>query len=232
MDVQETPNTDEDYMYMKALYHALPMDYVTAPKLQTKLAGEAKQTTVRKLIDRMAQDGFLEDVNSRRLGKRVVHSELANKKLLEVKKALGHKFSAMEICNPQHKSDKLGFLKKGSDHKDTSTCGGFHSIGSDLTRTQAGSDIQQNSSIRSESTKGKKLEKGNTPIRRLESVPTRESNVPGNEHDRPNGRSHRDAGENTICSRSTQDKRARKASMVKEPILQHMKRQKSQDHEH
>ncbi|KAF5201099.1 Horma domain-containing protein, partial [Thalictrum thalictroides] len=168
MDVQETPNTDEDYMYMKALYHALPMDYVTAPKLQTKLAGEAKQTTVRKLIERMAQDGFLEDINSRRLGKRVVHSELANKKLLEVKKALGHKFSAMEICNPQHKSDKLGFLKKGSDHKDTSTCGGFHSIGSDLTRTQAGSDIQQNSSIRSESTKGKKLEKGNTPIRRLE----------------------------------------------------------------
>ncbi|KAF9613565.1 hypothetical protein IFM89_008956, partial [Coptis chinensis] len=54
------------------------------------LDAEANQTTVRKLIDKMAQDGYLEGVNNQRLGKCVVvHSESTSKKLLEVKKALG-----------------------------------------------------------------------------------------------------------------------------------------------
>ncbi|KAF9608939.1 hypothetical protein IFM89_012107 [Coptis chinensis] len=65
MDAEETlddtahKRTDEEYMYMKALYHDLPMDYVTV----TKLDGEASQTIVRKLIDKMAQDGYLEGVS-------------------------------------------------------------------------------------------------------------------------------------------------------------------------
>lgn len=53
---------------MQALYHALPMNYVTVAKLQDKLEGEANQTTVRKLIDKMTKDGFVEARSSRRLG--------------------------------------------------------------------------------------------------------------------------------------------------------------------
>ncbi|PIA37969.1 hypothetical protein AQUCO_02900074v1 [Aquilegia coerulea] len=234
MDVQQTldvkipKKTDEDYMYMKALYHALPMDYVTVSKLQTKLDGEANQTTVRKLIDKMTQDGYLEGTNNRRLGKRVVHSELTNRKLVEVKNVVENNSSAMDICEPQNRTNSSGFQKTGSNRKDTSTCGGFHSIGSDITRTRGRSDVQQNGSIRSEQTTGKKREPGNTPMSKLEPVPSRGSIAQGNEHDRANGRSHCDDGDNIICSRSTQDKRARKASMVKEPILQYVKRQKSQ----
>ncbi|KAI7990083.1 Kinesin-like protein KIN-14P [Camellia lanceoleosa] len=36
----------EDHMYMKALYHALLMSYVTVAKLQSKLDREINQTTV------------------------------------------------------------------------------------------------------------------------------------------------------------------------------------------
>ncbi|KAF9601176.1 hypothetical protein IFM89_017124 [Coptis chinensis] len=235
MDAEETlddttPNrTDEDYMYMKALYHALPMDYVTVTKLQTKLDGEANQTTVRKLIDKMAQDGYLEGVSNRRLGKRVVHSESTNKKLLEVKKALGDNPSAMEICEPENRSNTIGFVKTGANHRDTSTCGGLHSIGSDLTRTKGRSDINQNGSMRSEQTVGRMREQGNTPVSRLEPVASRESIAQGNEHDRANGRNtDYNDGDTTICSHRSQDKRFRKASTVKEPILQYFKRQKSQ----
>ncbi|KAL5723699.1 Meiosis-specific protein asy1 [Ranunculus cassubicifolius] len=167
--------TDEDYMYMKALYHALPMDYVTVPKLHAKLNGEAQQATIRKLIDQMALDGYLEDKNNRRLG---------------------------------------------SNGRDTSTCGGLHSIGSDLTRTQGRSCIRQNDSLRSEQTTGIKQEQGNTPNSKREPAPSRESIVPGNE------RTYSGDGGNSRCS--TQDKRARKASMVKEPILQNLKSRKSQ----
>ncbi|XP_020268097.1 meiosis-specific protein ASY1-like [Asparagus officinalis] len=75
-------------MYTKALYYALPMDYMTVAKLQTKLDGEAKQNTVRKLIDKIAQDGYLKSSGSKRLGRRVVHSESTNIKLIEVKKII------------------------------------------------------------------------------------------------------------------------------------------------
>ncbi|KAF9601866.1 hypothetical protein IFM89_023720, partial [Coptis chinensis] len=188
MDAEETlddttpKRTDEDYMYMKALYHALPMDYVTVTKLQTKLDGDANQTTVQKLIDKMAQDGYLEGVNNRRLGKRVVHFELTNKKLLEVKKALGDNPSAMEICEPENRSNTVGFVKTSANHRDTSTCGGLHSIGSDLTHTKGRSDINQNGSMRSEQTVGRMREQGNTPVSRLEPVASRESIAQGNEH--------------------------------------------------
>lgn len=97
---------------LQALYHALPMNYVTVAKLQSKLDGEVGQVTVRKLIDKMTQDGFVEAKSNRRLGmqcevfcggyiicilhfgfffssgKRVIHSDLTERKLDEVKKAL------------------------------------------------------------------------------------------------------------------------------------------------
>jgi meiosis-specific protein HOP1 len=44
------------------------MNYVTVAKLQSKLEGEANQTTVRKIINKMTLDGFLEAQGNRRLG--------------------------------------------------------------------------------------------------------------------------------------------------------------------
>jgi meiosis-specific protein len=44
------------------------MDYVTIAKLQGKLDGEASQNTVRKLIDKMVQDGYVKNSANRRLG--------------------------------------------------------------------------------------------------------------------------------------------------------------------
>lgn len=94
------------------------MKYVTVTKLQDKLNGEANQATTRKLIDRMVREGMVEAKGSRRLGilhyanflcsslflgevldlinprssndigKRVIHSDLTEKKLNEAKKAL------------------------------------------------------------------------------------------------------------------------------------------------
>ncbi|KAJ4961594.1 hypothetical protein NE237_021504 [Protea cynaroides] len=227
MEAQESPlgdevpkNTKDDYMYLKALYHALPMEYVTVPKLQSKLEGEANQTTVRKLIDKMAQEGFVEGKGNRRLGKRVIHSESTNKKLQEIKKALDNQNSAMEIIGPNSKSN-------GSKQRDMSTCGGLRSIGSDLTRTRGRSDTHQNGSIRGDQEQG---EHGNTPMSKAGPVASRESAaVPGNEHVGTNGRNtHIDEGDIAICSRSTQEKRSRKASTVKEPILQYVKRLRSQ----
>lgn len=44
------------------------MEYVTIAKLQSKLEGEANQTTVRKIVNKMALDGFIEAKANRRLG--------------------------------------------------------------------------------------------------------------------------------------------------------------------
>lgn len=52
----------------QALYHALPMNYITVTKLQNKLDGEANQSIVRKLVDKMIRDGYVEAKGSRRLG--------------------------------------------------------------------------------------------------------------------------------------------------------------------
>ncbi|CAH9090955.1 unnamed protein product [Cuscuta epithymum] len=212
--------SNQDYMYMKALYHALPMNYVSVSKLQSKLEGQASQPTVRKLIDKMTQDGFIEAKSNRKLGKRVIHSDLTEKKLSEVKKALEKDF--MEVEN--HESV--------NNLKDLSTCGGLHSIGSDVTRTKGKSDAYQNESIRTDQTVSKRKDLGSTPTSRVEPVASRESFVPG--HDE-NGRSNNkdsinncDDSDNIICSRSSQGKRSRKASTVKEPILQSVKRLKSQ----
>ena len=44
------------------------MKYVSVAKLQNKLDGQANQTVVRRLINKMTQDGFLEAKGNRRLG--------------------------------------------------------------------------------------------------------------------------------------------------------------------
>ncbi|KAK8962635.1 hypothetical protein KSP40_PGU019121 [Platanthera guangdongensis] len=93
--IQQTiDDVDCDYMYMKgksftvtycpvvysrtyfpqgnlvqALYHTLPMKYVTVGKLQHKLDGETNQNTTRKLLDRMIHDGYIKNSGKKRLGK-------------------------------------------------------------------------------------------------------------------------------------------------------------------
>ncbi|KAI3868799.1 hypothetical protein MKW92_012220 [Papaver armeniacum] len=186
VDEKVQRGNDEDYLYLKALYHVLPLDYVTISKLQSKLEGEANQATVRKLLDKMACDGYVEAKSKPRLGKRVIRSELTDKKLLEVKNVLEIKLLAMEISEPQN----------------ISTCGGLHSVDSDLTRTRERSPAV-----------------------------SRESGIPGS--DKRNGVDGRGftncrEGDDTFCSRPSQEKRFRKTSTVKEPIHQNMKRQKSQ----
>lgn len=208
---------DEDYMYMKALYHALPMNYVTISNLRSKLGGEANQTTVKKLIDKMTEDGFIEAKSKRRLGKRVIHSDLTEKKLVEVKKVLEK--DAMDV----------DMNKSENNPTDLSTCGALHSIGSDLTRTRGKSDAYQNGSALSDQTVSKRRDHENTPSSRAEPVASTESFVPGKENGKSYGSTnHFNEFATVICSRSSQGKRKRKASMVEEPILQFGSRQKSQ----
>ncbi|XP_058194657.1 meiosis-specific protein ASY1 [Rhododendron vialii] len=215
----------EDHMYMKALYHALPMNYVTTAKLQNKLDGKINQATVRKLIDKMTREGFLDAKSNGRLGKRVIHSDLTEKKLKEVKKTLDIDSMDVDFIESQM-SKGIGFQKMGINHRDMSTCGALHSIGSDLTRTRGRSKAHQNGSIRSEQTVTRGH--GNTPTSRAEPVASRESFAAGNENGRTNGNGNQfDEFDAVICSRSSQDKRSRKASTVKEPIFQHQKRQRS-----
>ncbi|KAB2090667.1 hypothetical protein ES319_A03G138300v1 [Gossypium barbadense] len=217
---QKSPKV-EDHMYMKALYHALPMKYVSAAKLQKKLDGQVNQTVVRKLINKMTQDGFIEAKGNRRLGKRVIHSNLTEKKLLELKRSLNKDPMDMDCTEPHNKTNHPEMQTTGSKLRDMSTCGVLLSIGSDLTRMRGRSDMNQ-----SEQTISKTRDNGNTPISMAQPIASRESFVPGCENNRVNGNC--DEVDTIVCSRSSQDKRGRKASTVKEPILQNMKRQKSQ----
>jgi hypothetical protein len=209
-----------DYLYMKALYHVLPMVYISAVKLQNKLGEEANLATARKLIDKMTQEGFLEPQSNRRLGKRVIHSDRNDQKLNEIKILLDMDSMDIDVCAPVGKPLQV-LQSPGSNRRDTSTYGVLHSIGSDLTRMRGRSDTYQNGSIRTDQTISKTQAHGNTPTSRAEPIASRESFAQrGN---------NRDEVEPVICSRSTQDKRSRKASMVKDPILQYyMKRQKPQ----
>lgn len=92
------------------------------------------------------------------------------------------------------------------------------------------SEINQNGSTRSEQIISKTRNHGNTPTSGAEPVSSsRESFFPGKENARANGNTNYfDEADTIICSRSSEDKRSRKTSTVKEPIIQCMKRQKSQ----
>ncbi|XP_050373206.1 meiosis-specific protein ASY1-like isoform X2 [Argentina anserina] len=228
LDGDRTPKSN-DHLYMKALCHALPMQYVTVPKLQNKLGREANQNTVRKMIDRMAREGFIEAKRSGRLGKRVIHSDVTEKKLIEVQKALNYDAMDVDIVEPPSKSNHQDIHPMGSNQRDTSTCGVLHSIGSDLTRMGIRPNSQEYSPNRSEQTTSKTKGRGNTPTSRAQPEVSRESYAPGNDQTRENGNTkHCDDGDRVISSMSTQGKRSRKTSMVKEPILQYTKRHRSQ----
>lgn len=102
------------------------MAYVSVTKLQSSFQGEISQTAARKIIEKMTRDGFVEPKGSKRLGirlinsnnnptvfclllflvtynfciigKRVIHSELTERKYVEVQQALGAA-EAMVITN-------------------------------------------------------------------------------------------------------------------------------------
>ncbi|OWM89762.1 hypothetical protein CDL15_Pgr024510 [Punica granatum] len=225
---EKTPRVD-DYMYMKALYHALPMNYITVGKLQSKLDNEANPSTVRKLIDRMVCDGLVEGKGTGRLGKRVIRSDLTEKRLAEAKKALQLNDSMDVDTDELNENSALPEYQEKGNNQDMSTCGALHSIGSDLTRMRVRSDVNPNISIQSEQTISRTNGRENTPTSRAKPVASRESFVPGNGNARANiGTPNGEEGYTVTCSRSTQDKRPRKTSTVKEPILQYTKRQKSQ----
>ncbi|XP_078180060.1 DNA-binding HORMA family protein [Carex rostrata] len=205
---------DEDFIYMKALYHALPMDYVSVPKLHNKLDGETSQNTVRKLIDRMIQDGFVKNSTNRRLGKQVIHSEITNKKLLEIKKKL-------EVGLNNHGSQAFEFddfdIPKDKIMRDGSTIGGVHSVGSDQTQTRERSEMQNNTSS------AKEREQSCTPMSMRGPAESLESGVLS---EKVRGRVRGASAGDDI--QSTSDKRPRKSSTVKEPIRQVSKRVKAE----
>ncbi|TKY47765.1 HORMA domain-containing protein 1 [Spatholobus suberectus] len=105
----------EDRIYTKALYHALPMTHVSVTKLQSLLDGEVNQTVARKIIDKMVRDGFVEPKGNKRLGKRVIHSELTERKFIEVQKVLSAT-EAMDVdhSEPDTKSKINGFCLNGN----------------------------------------------------------------------------------------------------------------------
>ncbi|CAM0880015.1 unnamed protein product [Alopecurus aequalis] len=211
---EETKTNNVDVMYMKALYHALPMDYVTIAKLQGKLDGEANQSTVRKLMDKMVQDGYIKNSGNRRLGKAVIHSEASNRKLLEIKKIL-----EMDMCEEEMGMDTnlvpAEFERRerpmtDQEMKDGSTNGCFHSVGSDAT-TRTREELRE-----TEQAVSMQKDPKRTPTSMREAATSLESGVLGQ-------RSRK-----SLASTDTQQgKRTRKASLVKEPILQYVKRQKA-----
>ncbi|CAF2062438.1 unnamed protein product [Brassica napus] len=145
----ETPWSEFNFVKDEsdALYHSLPMQYVTTTKLHNMLDGEASQTAVRKLIYRMIQEGYLEDSNNRRLGKRVVHSSLTERKLNEVRKVLDLN-DDMDVDADEAVNKTNATLTAA----EVSTRAGIHSIGSDLTHTKERYVVQQNGPVPSEQT--------------------------------------------------------------------------------
>ncbi|KAG8049719.1 hypothetical protein GUJ93_ZPchr0009g736 [Zizania palustris] len=219
-----TKKSNGDLMYMKALFHALRMDYVSVAKLQGKLEGEANQNMVRKLIEKMVQDGYVKNSANRRLGKVVIHSEATNRKLLEIKKILevniGEEMAIDTNAEPAE-SERKDLVLSCYEMGDGSTMGCLHSIGSDLTRTRELPDLQQNVSTQSgqgASTMDKDPNKTPTSVREQAPVCSLESGVLGQQI--------RKSLAGAAETQSSQDKRFRKASTVKEPILQYVKRQK------
>ncbi|XP_057826129.1 meiosis-specific protein ASY1 isoform X2 [Cryptomeria japonica] len=225
--------SEDDSMYIKVLYHALPMDYVTLGKLQSKFDGQVNQSNLRKFIDRMASDGFIEGrVQNRRLGKRVIKSEMTMKKLLDLKKS----FEIEQEMQAKGVSEKLINPETPAADKDSSTFARFHTVGSDATRH--GQSPAENGSFRSGQTisKAGSFKKPASPASKLDMAKpatSRESTKAGKEFSRPKVDSvTTDFGNVSVkCSQNSLDSnfqgmRTRKSSTVKEPIYHYAKRLK------
>ncbi|CAI9113355.1 OLC1v1013940C1 [Oldenlandia corymbosa var. corymbosa] len=237
-------NNSEDYVHIQALYHAPPMHSITTANLQDKL--EADMTTFCKLIDKTAQDGVVESKCNRRLvlisapGRPVTQSEKTEKKVSEVNKSQcvfdmdvdmdqndlnnsgkknkhseteenGHSFplrAVQRFVSSREETNNVTVWQLGNTDKDLSTSGALHLVGSDLTHTILQSAGHPNGSKRSDDSKRK------TPLGRAQPADSRER-----ERHASGAENQRDRGNNTLDG---------KASMVKEPIFQYMKRQEIQ----
>lgn len=157
-------------------------------------------------------------------GKAVIHSESTNRKLLEVKQILGgSEGENMAIdTNTEHADFERKDLMRVHETPDASTMGCFNSVGSDLTRTKELPELQQNVSMQSgQEASATDKDPNMTPTSLREPaapVCSLESGVLG--------QTIRKSLNIASEMQSTQDKRSRKTSMVKEPILQQVKRQK------
>lgn len=159
-------------------------------------------------MDTMTKEGYNEATNNRRLGKRVIHSDVTNKKLVEVQKALD--FDDVVDTNETHNKSNHLESHAVTNRWNTSTFGALHSIGSDLTRTRGRSDLHQNGSNTSDPTVSRLRENGhNTPTALIESY------TAGTEKGRNGKINEEDKMDTVVCSRSTLDKRSRKASTVR-----------------
>ncbi|KAL1807199.1 hypothetical protein ACET3Z_030267 [Daucus carota] len=148
---------------------------------------------------------------------------------IEVKDAISEDEEEEELDEPQRKLNHSEPQTIGSKQRDLSTCGGVRSIGSDLTRMIGKSDAYQNRSVRTDHTVVKMKEHG-TPTSRAQPAASRQSFAQVMEIGRTNGnRDNCNESDAIMCSKSSsQSKRSRKASAVKDPILQYTKRQKAQ----
>ncbi|KAH9303290.1 hypothetical protein KI387_014873, partial [Taxus chinensis] len=213
---------DDERMYMKALYHVLLMDHVTVPKLQDKLDGQVNQATVRKFIDKMMSDGYIDGKapSNRRLGKRVIKSEMTAKKLLVLK-------TAFEIKQPLEMQGQAAFVKpifpeNPTVDKDSSTFARFHSMGSDATchGVQSPAHLTKPGDFKKPASPacGSVMAKRATS---RESTATRKE-----EHQPLTGDNVDISGCQNTPDSNFQDMRIRKISTVREPIYHHGKRLK------
>ncbi|KAJ3677971.1 hypothetical protein LUZ60_001774 [Juncus effusus] len=148
----------------------------------------------------------------------VLHSEATNKKLMEIKKIL-----EVGLENNTTKVFDFNDMDAPKDEimRDKSTMGCFDSVGSDVTRTKERS--QTDMSLPNG------IEQSRIPTSMHEPVESLESGVPG-PGQRIRGRLN---GASTCTSASGDsqfkpDKRSRKSSTVKDPILQPVKRMKTE----
>ncbi|GKA65105.1 hypothetical protein Tco_0764812 [Tanacetum coccineum] len=169
-----------------------------------------------RLMDKMTKEG-----------KRVIHSDLTKKKLAEVQRALDAMMDQGETLNGSNNSEN----QIGTNRRDTSTFSVVHSIGSDLTRTKDRSNLHHKVSNSSDPTVSKLRGNGhNTPTSKNQPIASIESYAAGSEKGRNGNVNQDDIMDSVVCSgQSSLSKRSRKSSTVKEPILQYMKRQKSNE---
>ncbi|MCO5556468.1 hypothetical protein L7F22_010017 [Adiantum nelumboides] len=145
--------TLEDPIYIKALYITLPLDYITISHLQLSLGKTLNFSATRKLIERMVNEGYVEETAAnRKIGRRVIHSEKASKKLQELKAVFNPPEPLVDQVNLKaselekltldaspnyahlHKQQDNHAEMTFSEDMDVSTCGALQSFGSELTR--------------------------------------------------------------------------------------------------
>lgn len=113
---------------LQALYHAESLENVTMAKLQKKLEGKISLHTVRKLIDKMSLNGFLEAKSSGKLGRCyfvcIKHKRLSMPFFLNTRWIVIIVLFSRQACYPDRKFEEV---KRALDRVRTSElCGLRH----------------------------------------------------------------------------------------------------------